>query len=68
MSINREPQHILDFYKAELDCEGNFGSEGNLIFQAKFQNKHVTNQYRKYLLLYVKCLDCKSLNTVISKD
>ena len=24
--IQREPQHILDFVKAELDVEGNFGS------------------------------------------
>lgn len=30
--IGRDPQHILDFFKAELDCEGNFGSEGNMIF------------------------------------
>jgi hypothetical protein len=24
-------QHLLDFVKAELDVEGSFGSEGNLI-------------------------------------
>ena len=29
--IKREKQHILDFVKAELDVEGSFGSEGNLI-------------------------------------
>ena len=33
--INREPQHILDFVKAELDVEGSFGSEGNLILQQR---------------------------------
>ena len=29
--INRDGQHILDFVKSELDVEGSFGSEGNLI-------------------------------------
>lgn len=35
-AIKREPQHILDFLKAELDVEGNFGSEGNLILVGKY--------------------------------
>ena len=34
--INREPQHILDFFKAELDVEGNFGSDNNMILQGKY--------------------------------
>ena len=58
----------MEYYKAELDVEGNFGSEGNLILQSKFQNKNITNMYRKYLLLYVKCHDCKSLNTEMTRD
>ena len=33
--INRDGQHILDFVKAELDVEGSFGSEGNLILQTR---------------------------------
>ena len=42
-AIRREPQHILDFLKAELDVEGNFGAEGNMIIHGKWQNKHITN-------------------------
>ena len=45
-AINREPQHILDFLKAELDVEGNFGSENNLNLVGKYQNKHITNLYK----------------------
>ena len=66
--INREPQHVLDFYKAELDVEGNFGSEGNLILVGKWQNKHITNLYRQYLQLYVRCADCRKLNTKLERD
>ena len=67
-SINRDPQHILDFLKAELDVEGNFGSENNLILVGKYQNKHITNLYKQYLATYVRCLDCKKLNTEITRD
>ena len=35
-AINREPQHILDFFKAELDVEGNFGGDNNMILVGKY--------------------------------
>jgi translation initiation factor 2 subunit 2 len=44
--IRREPMHVLDFFKAELDVEGNFGSEGNLILVGRYQNKNMTNLYK----------------------
>ena len=68
LAINREPQHILDFFKAELDVEGNFGSENNLILVGKYQNKHITNLYKQYLTTYVRCLDCKKLSTQLIRD
>jgi len=29
--LNREPTHLLDYIKAEMDIEGNMGSEGNVL-------------------------------------
>lgn len=29
--LNREKTHVLEFIKAEMDVEGNFGSEGNIL-------------------------------------
>ena len=29
--LNREPTHVLDFFKTEMDVEGNFGAEGNIL-------------------------------------
>ena len=54
--------------KAELDVEGSFGSEGNLILQTRIQNKFITSLYKKYLTSYVKCNDCKCLDTKLTKD
>ena len=67
-AIRREPQHILDFLKAELDVEGNFGAEGNMIIHGKWQNKHITNLYKQYLNTYVRCMDCRRLNTDMERD
>ena len=58
----------MDFLKAELDVEGNFGAEGNLIIVGKWQNKHITNLYKQYLNTYVRCLDCRRLNTNMERD
>ena len=58
----------MDFVKAELDVEGSFGSEGNLILQSRIQNKHINSLYKKYLMVYVKCNDCKGLDTELTKD
>ena len=48
--------------------EGSFGSEGNLILQARIQNKNINSLYKKYLTIYVKCNDCKGLDTKLIKD
>ena len=66
--IRRDPQHILDFFKAELDVEGNFGSDGNLIIAGKWQAKHITNLWKQYLKEYVRCRDCLKLNTDLTRD
>ena len=66
--INREPQHVLDFVKAELDIEGNFGSDGNLILTGRFKDKHIISVYKRYIDAYVKCGMCKKINTTMTKD
>ena len=53
--IRREPQHVLDFVKAELDIEGNFGSEGNLVLTGRFKDKHIIGIFKRYVEAFVKC-------------
>ena len=59
---------MLDFLKAELDTEGNFGSESNLILQGRFKDKHIIRLYKSYIETYVKCTDCKRINTEMTRD
>ena len=35
--INREKQHILDYFVVELGTSGHFGGNQNLIFNGKFK-------------------------------
>ena len=66
--INRPENHILDFFKVELDVEGIIGPEGNMILSGKYQNKHINNLYKQYLAEFVRCHDCRKLQTVMDKD
>ena len=66
--IGRDPGHVLDFFESELDIKGNYGGEGNLILQGKYQNKHIASLYRKYVENYVRCTTCRGMNTELTKD
>ena len=59
---------MLDFVKAELDIEGNFGSEGNLVLTGRFKDKHIIGIFKRYVEAFVKCGQCGKINTVMSKD
>lgn len=66
--INRPDTHILDFFKVELDVEGIIGPEGNMILSGKYQNKHINNLYKQYLSEFVRCHDCRKLQTIMDRD
>ena len=59
---------MLDFFKAELDIEGNFGSEGNILLQGRHKGPIINGLYKKYVEQYVRCLGRKSIKTEISRD
>ena len=66
--LNRDPTHVLDFFKAEMDIEGNFGSEGNLLLQGRHKGPMINGLYKKYVEQYVRCQGCKTIKTEMTKD
>ena len=66
--LERKPSHLLDFIKAEMDVEGNFGSEGNVLLQGRHKGPAINGLYKKYVEQYVRCLGCKSIKTEMTKD
>ena len=61
--LDREKTHLLDFIKSEMDVEGNFGSEGNVLLQGRHKGPMINGLYKKYVEQYVRCLGCKSIKT-----
>lgn len=66
--LDRDPTHILEYIKTEMDVEGNFGSENNILLQGRHKGPMINNLYKKYIEQYVRCLGCKSIKTEMTKD
>ena len=59
--IERDPTHVMDFMKAEMDVEGNFGNEGNVLLKGRHKGNMINGLYKKYIEAYVLCLACKGI-------
>lgn len=68
VAINRNHQHILDYFLSELGCSGNLGSANEMTLVGGYQAKHFLRLIRKYIEDYVRCRDCKGLNTELQKQ
>ena len=66
--MNREPMHVLGFYKSELGCEGTIGTDDMLILNGGYQQKHFIKIIRKYIEIYLKCDVCLAYDSNIEKD
>ena len=66
--LDRDPDHVLNFFKSEMDVEGNKGSEGNVLLQGRHKGPMINSLYKRYVENYVRCLGCKSIKTEMTKD
>jgi translation initiation factor 2 beta subunit (eIF-2beta)/eIF-5 len=67
-AISRDHQHILTYFMTELGCEGNIGSSNEMVLVGGYQPKHFLRLIRKYIEDYVRCINCKGLDTKIERD
>lgn len=66
--IGRDPQHVYQFFMAELGTEGNFDGNQRLIIRGKYLSKYIESLLRKYIGEYVTCEMCRSPRTELNKD
>lgn len=52
----------------ELGAEGNIGSNNEMVLVGGYQPKHFLRLIRKYIEDYVRCINCKGLDTEIVRD
>ncbi len=67
-ALNRDPQHILSYFLSELGCQGNIGSEGQMILVGGYMPQHFTRLIRRYTEEFVQCKVCKSMRTEVERD
>jgi len=68
VSINRQPEHVLSFVLAEVASTGSLDGNGRLLIRGRFQQKHMERILRHYIVEYVQCHTCKSLETKLQKE
>lgn len=66
--LQRSPDHLISYLYAELGTSGSIDGQKRLVIKGKFQAKQMENVLRRYILEYVTCKTCKSINTDLKKE
>lgn len=66
--LQRSPEHLIQYLFAELGTSGSVDGQKRLVIKGKFQPKQMENVLRRYILEYVTCKTCKSINTELKKE
>lgn len=66
--MQRPPDHVHQFFMAELGTEGSIDGNHRLVIRGKYVPKYIESLLRKYIVEYVTCQMCRSPNTELVKD
>ena len=66
--MQRPPQHVFQFFMAELGTEGSIDGNQRLLIRGKYVPKYIESLLRKYIVSYVTCEMCRSPNTELTRD
>ena len=58
----------MTFIFAEFGCTGSLDSNNRLNLDGRFQSKHLESVIRKYIIEYIKCKACNSIDTEFTKE
>ncbi|AOA60594.1 Translation initiation factor 2 subunit beta [Komagataella phaffii CBS 7435] len=66
--LQRSPEHLIQYLFAELGTSGSIDGQKRLIIKGRFQPKQIENVLRRYIIEYVTCKTCKSMNTELKRE
>jgi translation initiation factor 2 subunit 2 len=66
--MHRPTEHVIQFLFAELGTSGSVDGSNRLVIKGRFQQKQIETVLRRYILEYVTCKTCKSVNTRLTKE
>ncbi|WPK24228.1 hypothetical protein PUMCH_001495 [Australozyma saopauloensis] len=66
--LQRNPEHLILYLFAELGTSGSIDGEKRLVLKGKFQPNQIMTVIKRYILEYVICRTCKSINTELKRE
>jgi translation initiation factor 2 beta subunit (eIF-2beta)/eIF-5 len=66
--INRSMDQLKRFIEKEMAVETSINDKSNLILRGKYNFAMIASTYKKYIINYVKCSTCKSIETEIVRN
>lgn len=66
--MQRPTDHVIQFLFAELGTSGSVDGSNRLVIKGRFQQKQIETVLRRYIIEYVTCKTCKSVNTKLTKE
>lgn len=67
-SMGRSLQHVSQFFLAELNTTGDTDGQNRLVLRGRYKPRMFESLMAKYIMEYVKCEMCSSLNTELTRD
>jgi translation initiation factor 2 subunit 2 len=66
--MQRDIQHVMSYFLAELACDGSLDSQNRLVLKRRCLPQEIEGVLRKYVESYVQCRTCKKPDTVLTRD
>jgi len=66
--LKRNPDHVFQFFMAELGTEGSIDGNHRLVIRGKYVPKYIESLLRKYISEYISCQMCRSPETTLTRD
>ncbi|CAE7871391.1 eif-2beta [Symbiodinium sp. KB8] len=66
--MGRSLQHVSQFFLAELNTTGDTDGQNRLVLRGRYKPRMFESLMAKYIMEYVKCEMCSSLNTELTRD
>lgn len=66
--LHRPPEHVIHYLFTELGTSGSVDGTQRLVIKGRFQQQQIQSLLRRYIIEYVTCKTCKSVNTSLIKE
>jgi len=67
-NLNRDENHLLKHFHEEISPDISISGKGSLVLTGTHRDNNINNVMISYIKKYVKCSECSSYNTQLTKE